>query len=58
MQQELLDILVCPLCKGPLQFDKVAQQLICHADQLAFPIQEGIPMMCVEDAIHLSEKNT
>jgi uncharacterized protein YbaR (Trm112 family) len=47
---QLLDILVCPLCKGPLDFDKKAQELICNADKLAYPIRDGIPIMWAEDA--------
>jgi uncharacterized protein YbaR (Trm112 family) len=50
MDNRLLDILVCPLCKGPLQHDKEAQELICAADRLAYPIRDGIPIMWAEDA--------
>ena len=50
MDNRLLDILVCPLCKGPLQHDKEAQELICSADRLAYPIRDGIPIMWAEDA--------
>jgi uncharacterized protein YbaR (Trm112 family) len=46
----LLDILVCPLCKGPLEYDKKAQELICRADRLAYPIRDGIPIMWAEEA--------
>lgn len=49
----LLDTLVCPLCKGPLDYDKSAQELICRADKLAFPIVDGIPLMWVEGARNL-----
>ncbi len=50
MDARLLDILVCPLCKGPLQYDKQAQELICNPDHLAYPIRDGIPIMWAEDA--------
>ena len=50
MDNRLIDILVCPLCKGPLQLDKAAQELICAPDRLAYPIRDGIPMMWAEDA--------
>ena len=50
MDSKLLEILVCPLCKGPLVFDKTAQELICKADRLAFPIRDGIPVMLEEEA--------
>lgn len=50
MDTQLLDILVCPLCKGPLDFDKKAQELICHPDKLAYPIRDGIPIMWADEA--------
>ncbi|MDP5008404.1 MAG: Trm112 family protein [Glaciimonas sp.] len=50
MDTKLLDILVCPLCKGPLQYEKNAQELICNADRYAFPIRDGIPIMWVDQA--------
>ena len=50
MDSRLLEILVCPLCKGPLQYDKAAQELICRPDRLAFPIREGIPVMLEQQA--------
>ena len=50
MDSRLLEILVCPLCKGPLQYDKAAQELICKPDRLAFPIREGIPVMLEQQA--------
>jgi uncharacterized protein len=46
----LLDILVCPICKGPLIHRKAEQELICKADRLGFPIRDGIPVMLEEDA--------
>jgi uncharacterized protein YbaR (Trm112 family) len=50
MDTRLLEILVCPLCKGQLTHDRAAQELICHADKLAFPIRDGIPVMLVDQA--------
>ena len=50
MDSRLLDILVCPLCKGPLRFIKSRQELICRAERLAFPIREGIPVMLEDEA--------
>jgi uncharacterized protein YbaR (Trm112 family) len=50
MDTRLLDILVCPLCKGPLAYDKKAQELLCHADKLAYPIRDGIPIMWADEA--------
>lgn len=53
MDAKLLEILVCPLCKGPLVYKKSAQELICKADRLAFPIKDDIPVMLVDDARQL-----
>lgn len=50
MDTRLLDILVCPLCKGPLVFRKAKAELICRADRLAFPIREDIPVMLEDEA--------
>lgn len=50
MDSRLLDILVCPICKGPLLYRKVEQELICKADRLAFHIRDGIPVMLEDEA--------
>ncbi len=50
MDTRLLEILVCPLCKGPLEHDRTAQELNCHADKLAYPIRDGIPVMLANEA--------
>ena len=50
MDRKLLDILVCPLCKGPLVFLKDKQELICKGDRLAYPIRDGIPVMLEQEA--------
>jgi uncharacterized protein YbaR (Trm112 family) len=54
MDSKLLDILVCPLCKGKLYFDKEAAELICRADRLAYPIRDDIPVMLEEEARKLA----
>lgn len=54
MNVRLLDILVCPICKGPLEHDKKAQELICQADKLAYPIRDGIPIMWADEARDLA----
>jgi uncharacterized protein len=54
----LLDILVCPLCKGPLEYDKTAQELICNPDKLAYPIRDGIPIMWADEARDLNAPRT
>ena len=50
MDPKLLEILVCPICKGPLVHHREAGELICKADRLAFPVKDGIPVMLEEDA--------
>ena len=50
MDARLLEILVCPLCKGPLDYLKDKQELVCKADRLAFPIRDGIPLMLESEA--------
>lgn len=50
MDQALLDILACPLCKGKLLYNKEQQALICRFDRLAYPIRQGIPVMLVDEA--------
>ena len=50
MDSGLFEMLVCPLCKGPLQHDRAAQELICKHDRLAFPIRDGIPVMLEQQA--------
>jgi len=54
MDKKLLDILVCPVTKGPLIYDKKNQELISKAARLAYPIKEGIPVMLEEDARNLT----
>ncbi len=53
MDPKLLEILVCPLCKGPLVWRKEAQELVCKGDRLAFPVRDGIPVMLEEEAREL-----
>ncbi|MBD3612843.1 MAG: Trm112 family protein [Hydrogenovibrio crunogenus] len=50
MDPKLLDILVCPVTKTPLQLDKAQQELISTAANLAFPVRDGIPIMLEEEA--------
>jgi len=46
----LLEILVCPVTKGPLEYDAEKQELISRAAKLAYPIRDGIPIMLPEEA--------
>jgi len=54
LDKKLLSILVCPLCKGNLDYDKEADELICRADGLAYPIRDDIPVMLESEARSLS----
>ena len=54
MDKKLLEILVCPICKGRLYYDKKADELICRADRLAFPIRDDIPVMLQDEARELA----
>ena len=50
MEKRYLNILVCPNCKGNLTLDETANDLICELDKLAFPIQNGIAVMLIDQA--------
>jgi len=52
---KLLEILVCPLTKGPLRYDREAGELISDRAGLAYPIRDGIPIMLVDEARRLDE---
>jgi hypothetical protein len=52
---KLLDLLVCPLTKGPLRYDRARQELISDQAGLAYPIRDGIPIMLVDEARPLDE---
>jgi uncharacterized protein YbaR (Trm112 family) len=54
MDKKLLDILVCPICKGPLVYKKPEKELICKADRLAYPIRDDIPVMLEDEARSLA----
>ena len=55
MDKYLKEIVVCPLCKGQLQWQKKTQELVCAEDKLAFPVREGIPVMLVQEARRVEE---
>jgi hypothetical protein len=54
LDHRLIELLVCPVCKGPLELRRDAElkpvELVCHADRLAFPIRDGIPVMLEHEA--------
>ncbi|MES9844124.1 MAG: Trm112 family protein [Candidatus Sedimenticola sp. PURPLELP] len=53
MDKKLLEILVCPVCKGKLVHVKKQGELMCRVDRLAFPIRDGIPVMLQDEAREL-----
>lgn len=55
MDHRLLEILVCPVTKGPLEYDKARQELISRSAGLAYPIRDGIPVMLESEARRLDE---
>jgi uncharacterized protein len=54
MDAKLLEILVCPICKGPLLYKKPEQELICRPCRLAYPVKDGIPVMLEDEARKLA----
>ncbi len=50
LDRALLAILVCPLTRGPLDYDPVAEELISNGAQLAYPVRNGVPVLLVEEA--------
>lgn len=50
MDKQLLTILVCPVCKGKLDYNAAKKELICRVDRLAFPIKDDIPVMLIDEA--------
>ena len=55
MDPKLLEILVCPVTKGPLVYDKDKQELISKSARLAYPIRDGIPVMLEDEARRLEQ---
>lgn len=50
LDARLLEILACPLCKGPLQFHREQQVLVCRGERLEYPVRDGIPVMLESEA--------
>lgn len=51
---ELLEILVCPKCKGDLEYRSEPESLVCHACRLVYPVEDGIPVMLIDEASPLA----
>lgn len=56
MDHRLLDILACPICKGPLVHRREQEELVCRGDRLAWPICDGVPIMLVGEAREVSQQ--
>ncbi len=56
MDKRLLEILVCPVTKGPLVWDADKQELQCKSSRLAYPVRDGVPVMLEEEARALSDE--
>lgn len=56
MNHKLLDVLVCPICKGDLVYKKDSEELICRFDKLAYPIRDDIPVMLENEARTVSSE--
>jgi len=56
MDARLLEILVCPVCKGPLDYRKAKQELVCKACKLAYPVRDDIPVMLEEEVRQLTHE--
>jgi len=50
IDKKLLDILACPVCKGPLRYRRDPEELICKVDRLAYPVRDDIPVMLEDEA--------
>ncbi|RTL99976.1 Trm112 family protein [Ancylobacter aquaticus] len=56
MDPKLLELLVCPVTKGPLDYDRAAHELVSRAARLAYPIRDGIPILLADEARQLTEE--
>ena len=54
MDSRLLEILACPICKGPLKYHRDSQVLVCRMDRLAYPVRDDVPVMLEEEARQLA----
>jgi uncharacterized protein YbaR (Trm112 family) len=56
MDPKLLELLVCPVTKGPLEFDRVKQELVSRSARLAYPVRDGMPVMLETEARPLTDE--
>lgn len=55
MDTKLLELLVCPVTKGPLEYDRNKQELVSHSARLAYPVRDGLPVLLEAEARTLSD---
>lgn len=53
MRKRLISLLVCPICKGQLNYQSATQEMICRTDKIAFPVRNGVPVLLEMDARRL-----
>ncbi len=58
MNVDLIDILACPLCKSPLRYCENESLLVCRAERLAYPVEDGTPLLLADKAQSLSVDET
>ncbi len=56
MDPKLLELLVCPVTKGPLEFDRTKQELVSRSARLAYPVRDGMPVMLENEARTLTDE--
>ncbi|HEX5725236.1 MAG TPA: Trm112 family protein [Longimicrobiaceae bacterium] len=56
IEQWLLDLLVCPQCKGELEYRRDPESLVCHRDRLVFEVRDDIPILLIDEAKPLEEE--
>lgn len=58
IKQELLDIIACPKCKGPVQLNEEKNGLVCTACALVYPVRDDIPIMLIDEATPLAQNQS
>lgn len=56
MHKHLIPLVVCPLCKAPLQYRRGAKEMVCNVDKIVFPVRKGVPVLLEMDAHKLQSK--
>lgn len=56
MHKKLMPLLVCPICKGKLDYQRNTSELLCHKEGIAFPVRNGVPVLLLMDARKLEQR--